>query len=154
MYGVLRIFLRKFLALDWWLVLPRRNIQRSIDMDREIEKEQGGMTMARAETNVGKLDTPKGALIRWKMTKENAPELYERMLKALDEQTEPKGNGKDLLKLSSGEHGYTITIKYEEGAVRFGEGNVVTIYKDNSMEIEMYDMWGRCYHVLIRKKEE
>ena len=110
--------------------------------------------MPRTETNDGRQDTPKGALMRWKMTKENAPELYERMLKALDEQTEPKGNGKDFLKLSSGRHGYTITIKNEEGTVRFGEGAVVTIYKDNSMEIGMYDMWGRCYHVLIRKKEE
>ena len=105
-------------------------------------------------TNDGRQDTPKGALMRWKMTKENTPELYERMLKALDEQTEPKGNGKDFLKLSSGEHGYTITIKNEEGAARFGEGTVVTIYKDNSIELEVYDMWGRCYHVLIGKKEE
>ena len=38
------------MALDWWLILSRRNIQRSIDMDREIEKEQGGLTMARTET--------------------------------------------------------------------------------------------------------
>lgn len=110
--------------------------------------------MPRIETNDGRQGSPKGALMRWKMTKENAPELYERMLKALDEQTEPKGNGKDFLKLSSGEHGYTITIQNEEGAARFGEGTVVTIYKDNSIEIEMQDMWGRCYHVLIRKKEE
>lgn len=110
--------------------------------------------MARTETNDGRQDAPKGALMRWKMTKENAPELYERMLKALDEQTESKGNWKDFLKLSLGEYGYTITIKGEERVVRFGENAIVTIYKDNSVEIEMYDMLGRCYHVLIGKKEE
>ncbi len=110
--------------------------------------------MARAETNVGKLDTPKGALMRWKMTKENAPELYERMLEVFDGLTSPKGNGKDFLKLSSGEHGYTITINNDKGVVRFTEGDIVTIYKDNSMEIEMYDMWGRCYSILLREKEE
>ena len=110
--------------------------------------------MPRTETNDGRQGSPKGVLIRWKMTKENAPELYERMLKALDEQTEPKGNGKDFLKLSSGEHGYTITINNGGVAVRFGEGTVVTIYEDNSIEIEMHDMWGRCYGILLGKKGE
>lgn len=110
--------------------------------------------MPRTETNDGRQGSPKGVLMRWKMTKENAPELYERMLKALDERTEPKGNGKDFLKLSLGEHGYTITINKGYIEVRFGEGTVVTIYQDNSIEIEMHDMWGRCYGIHLSRKED
>lgn len=106
-----------------------------------------------SKQNDWQLETMGGELLRWRLTEDNAHELYDHMTKAFDGLCSPEERRNVRLELTQNEQGCKIVVDVR-GEIHAGltQGDIVTICNDNSVALAIQDMYGRYYGVCIGKK--